>query len=109
MATQLTVTRGDNLETQNLNITSATLDFSNLSCTGEIRSHPDGTLIHRFVPTISGATTGSAVVYFDIPGSATKLFPPINLYGDIHFYSTGIYDRTFFQFRLNVELDTAHM
>ncbi len=110
MSTQLSVTRGDHLETQNLTITSATLDFSNLSCTGEIRKHPDSSeLVYRFVPTISGATTGSAVVYFDIPGSATKSFPPINLYGDIHFYSTGIYDRTFFQFRLDVGLDTAHM
>lgn len=109
MSTQLSVTRGDHLETQNLTITSDTLDFSNLSCTGEIRKYPDGDLIYQFSPTISGATTGSAVVYFDIPGSATKSFPPINLYGDIHFYSTGIYDRTFFQFRLDVGLDTTHM
>jgi hypothetical protein len=110
MATQLYVTRGDALGTQNLNITSSTLDFSNLSCTGQIRNHPDSfDYLYQFVPTISGATTGQAVVYFDIPGSVTKTFPPLNLYGDIHFYSTGIYDRTFFQFRLDVSLDTAHM
>lgn len=109
MATQLYVTRGDALGTQNLNITSSTLDFSNLSCTGEIRFHPDSEWYYRFVPTISGATTGQAVVYFDIPGSVTKTFPPLNLYGDIHFYSTGIYDRTFFKFRLSVELDVANM
>ena len=109
MSTQLYVIRGDDLGTQNLNITSDTLDFSNLSCTGEIRLHPDSEWVYRFVPTISGATTGSAVVYFDLPGSVTKSFPPINLYGDIHFYSTGISDWTIFQFRVDVSLDVAHM
>jgi hypothetical protein len=110
MSTQLSVTRGDNLGTQTVTLTSASLDYSNLSCTGELRKHPDSeSTLYRFVPTISSATTGSAVVYFDLPGSVTKTLPPINLYGDIHFYSTGILDQTLFQFRLDVSPDVSHM
>lgn len=109
MATQLTVIRGDDLGTQSINLTSSYLDFSNISCTGEIRPHPDGNLLYQFVPVVSYAGFGSGLVYFDIPGSATKNFPPINLYGDIHFYSTGISDRTLFEFRLDVLPDVTHL
>lgn len=108
MATQLSVIRGDDLGTQTLTISSETLDFSNILCSGQIRPHPDGNLIYEFMPTVLTETTGSCVVYFDIPGSVTRSFPPINLYGDVHFYSTGISDRTLFEFRLNVLPDVTH-
>jgi hypothetical protein len=109
MATQLSVIRGDDLGTQTINLTSSTLDFSNITCTGAIRPHPDGNLIYQFLPVVATGTVGTGVVYFDIPGSATRGFPPINLYGDIHFYSTGISDRTFFEFRLDVLPDVTHL
>lgn len=109
MATQLTVIRGDRLGTQTLNITSSTDDFSNLSCSGQLRAHPDGNLIHQFEPLVYAAGTGAATVVFDIEGSDTKTFPPINLYGDIHFYSTGIFNKTLFQFRLDVLPDVTHV
>ena len=109
MATQLTVIRGDTLGTQNINFTSLTDDFSNLECTGQIRTHPDGNLLHQFVPTVEYAEPYSGSVYFGIPASVTKSFPPINLYGDIHFYATGISDQTLFEFRLNVLPDVTHL
>jgi len=31
------------------------------------------------------------------------------LYGDIHFYATGIKDQTLFEFRLNVLPDVTHL
>lgn len=108
MATQLSVIRGDDLGTQTLTINSETLDFTNLICSGQIRPHPDGNLIYEFMPTVLTGTVGSSIVYFDIPGSVTRSFPPINLYGDVHFYSTGISDRTLFEFRLNVLPDVTH-
>lgn len=109
MATQLTVIRGDDLGTQTVTLSSAYLDFSNITCTGQIRPHPDGNLLYQFIPTVSSAVSGSSTVYFDIPGYITKTFPPINLYGDIHFYSTGISDRTLFEFRLDVLSDVTHL
>ena len=108
-ATQLSVIRGDHLCTQNINLTSSSDDFTNMTCTGQIRTHPDGDLVYQFVPTISYADPYSGSVYFDISGYYTKNFPPINLYGDVHFYSTGIKNRTLFQFRLNVLPDVAHI
>ena len=95
MATQLSVTRGDYFGTQTINLSSSTDDFSGLECTGQLRAHPDGDLLHEFVPTVAYAEQYSGSVTFDIPASATKNFPPINLYGDVHFYSTGIKDQTF--------------
>ena len=109
MATQLSVIRGDDLGTQTITLNSDALDFSNIVCTGQLRPHPDGNLIYQFVPIVASATSGSAVVYFDIPGSITRSFPPINLYGDVHFYSTGISDRTLFEFRLDVLPDVTHL
>jgi len=109
VATQLSVIRGDYLCTQTVNLSSATDDFTGLDCTGQIRAHPDGNLIHQFVPTVSYAEQYSGSVYFEIPGSVTKGFPPINLYGDIHFYATGIKDQTLFEFRLNVLPDVTHL
>jgi hypothetical protein len=109
MATQLSVIRGDYLCTQTVNLSSATDDFSNLSCTGQIRAHPDGNLLYQFIPTVAYAAYQSGSVYFDIPASVTKGFPPINLYGDVHFYSTGIKDQTLFEFRLNVLPDVTHL
>jgi len=109
MATQLSVIRGDDLGTQTVNLSSSILDFSNITCTGEVRPHPDGNLLHQFVPTVLTGTFGTGIVYFDIPGAVTRTFPPINLYGDIHFYSTGILDRTLFEFRLNVLPDVTHL
>ncbi len=109
MATQLSVIRGDTLGTQTINLSSSTDDFSNLSCTGELRAHPDGDLVYQFVPTVDYAAPLSGSVYFDIPASVSKNFPPINLYGDVHFYSTGISDQTLFQFRLNVLPDVTHL
>lgn len=109
MATQFSVIRGDYFPAQILNLSSATDDFSNLSCTGEIRPYPDGPLLYQFVPTISYAERYSGSLYFDIPSSVTRSFPPINLYGDLHFYSTGINDITLFEFRINVLEDVTHM
>lgn len=109
MATQLTVIRGDDLCGQVINLSSTTDDFSNLSCTGQIRTHPDGNLICQFIPTVLYAAPYSGSVYFSIPASETKNFPPINLYGDIHFYSTGITNKTLLSFRLNVLPDVTHI
>ena len=52
---------------------------------------------------------GTGIVEFGIPSSITKSLPPINLYGDLHFYSTGIQDRTLFEFRLDVLADVTHL
>jgi hypothetical protein len=109
MATQLSVIRGDTFPSQIITITSSEFDFSNITCTGQIRPHPDGNLIYQFVPTIISGGLYTGVVGFNIPSSATKNFPPINLYGDLHFYSTGILDRTLFEFRLNVLPDVTHL
>lgn len=109
MATQLSVIRGDYLCTQTINLSSDTDDFSNLSCTGQIRPHPDGDLLYQFVPTIEYAAPYSGAVSFTIPASVTRNFPPINLYGDIHFYAPDIKDRTLFEFRLNVLADVTHL
>jgi hypothetical protein len=108
MAIQLSVIRGDDLGTQTITLNSEVLDFTNVICSGQLRPHPDGNLIYQFVPTVATGTVGTGVVYFDIPGSVTRSFPPINLYGDIHFYSTGISERTLFQFRLDVLADVTH-
>lgn len=107
--TQLCVIRGDDLCGQTINLTSSTDDFSNLSCTGQIRTHPDGNLIYQFIPSVLYAAPYSGAVYFSVPSSVTKNFPPINLYGDIHFYSTGITNKTLFSFRLNVSSDVTHL
>ena len=109
MATQLSVIRGDDLGSQTINLSSSILDFSNMTCTGAVRPHPDGNLLYQFLPTVVTATFGTGVVYFDIPGGVTRTFPPINLYGDIHFYSTGMLDRTLFEFRLDVLPDVTHL
>lgn len=109
MATQLTVIRGDTFGTQTINLSSSTDDFSGLSCTGQLRAHPDGDLIYQFVPTIDYAEQLSGSVYFVIPATETKKFPPLNLYGDIHFYATGIKDQTLFEFRLNILPDVTHI
>jgi hypothetical protein len=108
MAIQLSVIRGDDLGTQTITLNSEVLDFTNVICSGQLRPHPDGNLIYQFVPTVATGIVGTGVVYFDIPGSTTRSFPPINLYGDIHFYSTGISERTLFQFRLDVLADVTH-
>jgi hypothetical protein len=110
MATQFSVIRGDIFPTQCITLTSTDgVDFSNITCTGQIRPHPDGNLIYQFVPTVVTGVPGTGIIEFYIPGSATKNFPPINLYGDIHFYSTGIYDRTLFEFRMNIVADVTHI
>jgi hypothetical protein len=114
VATQLTVIRGDKLETQTVNLTSSVDDFTDLVCTGQLRPHPDGDLIYQFVPTVEYAAPTSGSVFFSIPGSDTKSFPPINLYGDIHFTctgdsSSGIYNQTLFEFRLDVQADVTHL
>jgi len=109
MATQLTVIRGDTLCEESVTVTSTDLDFTNFSCTGQIRPHPDGNLIYQFVPTIVSGVDGTGVITFSIPSSATKAFPPINLYGDIHYYSPTFDDRTLFEFRLNVLPDVTHL
>lgn len=108
MATQLSVIRGDIFPNQTITVTSSDLDFTNIACTGQLRPHPDGNLIHQFIPTVVTGVLGTGVIEFYIPGSITKNFPPINLYGDLHFYSTGINDRTLFEFRLNVLPDVTH-
>jgi hypothetical protein len=108
VATQLSVIRGDTLLTQTINLTSATDDFTGLICSGQIRAHPDGYLLHSFNPTVVYAAPYSGSVYFSIPSSVTQGFPPINLYGDIHFYATGILDQTLFQFRLDVSPNVTH-
>jgi hypothetical protein len=92
MAIQLSVIRGDTFPTQTVTVTSDVLDFTNIVCTGQLRPHPDGNLLYQFVPTV---VTGG--------------FPPINLYGDLHFYSTGIMDRTLFEFRLEVQQDVTQL
>ncbi len=51
----------------------------------------------------------TGIVEFSLPSNVTKTFPPINLYGDIHFYSTGIQDLTLFEFRLNVLPDVTQL
>ena len=109
MATQLSVKRGYYFGTQTVNLSSSTSDFTDLECTGQIRSHPDGDLLYQFVPDVAYAEQYSGSVTFDIPASETKNFPPINLYGDIHFYATGIKDQTLFEFRLNVLPDVTHL
>ena len=109
MATQLTVIRGDTFPTQTITVTSDSLDFTNIVCSGQIRPHPDGNLLHTFVPTIVSGINGTGVVEFSFPSSVTKTLPPINLYGDLHFYSTGIQDRTLFEFRLDVLADVTHL
>ncbi len=109
MATQLTVIRGDRLGNQTLNISSSTDDFSDITCSGHLRAHPDGHLLHEFEPIVFSAGTGAAIVHFDLEGSVTKNLPPINLYGDVHFYSTGIFNKTLFEFRLNVLPDVTHI
>ena len=105
---QLSVIRGDDLNSQNINITSASLDFSNITCSGEIRTHPDGDLLYQFMPTVVSGGIGGAKVQFGITATATRNFPPINLYGDVHFYSTGIGNQTLFNFRLDVTPDVTH-
>lgn len=114
MATQLTVIRGDTLCTQTINLASTTDDFTDLVCTGQLRPHPDGDLVYQFVPTIEYAGPLSGSVYFSIPGSDTKNFPPINLYGDVHFNCTGnstsgVDNQTLFEFRLDVKADVTHL
>jgi hypothetical protein len=109
MATQLSVIRGDTFPTETVTVTSETLDFTNITCTGQIRPHPDGYLLYTFVPTVISGLNGTGVVQFSIPSSVTRNFPPINLYGDLHFYSTGILDRTLFEFRLNVQQDVTQL
>jgi hypothetical protein len=106
---QLNVIRGDYLCAQTVNLLSSVDDFTGLTCTGHIRSHPDGNLLYQFVPTVVSGVSGAATVNFDIPASITKSFPPINLYGDIEFYANDIKDSTLFQFRLNVSPDTTHI
>ena len=100
MATQLTVIRGDTLCTQTINLASTTDDFTDL--------------VYQFVPTIEYAGPLSGSVYFSIPGSDTKNFPPINLYGDVHFNCTGnstsgVDNQTLFEFRLDVKADVTHL
>jgi len=109
MATQLTVIRGDTFPTQTITVTSDSLDFTNIVCSGQIRPHPDGNLLYTFAPTIVSGINGTGVVQFSFPSSVTKTLPPINLYGDLHFYSTGIQDRTLFEFRLDVLADVTHL
>lgn len=109
MATQLSVIRGDYLSTQTINLSSSTDDFTDLACTGQVRTHPDGDLLYQFVPSVSYATQYSGAVTFDIPADETKNFPPINLYGDIHFYAPDIKDQTLFEFRLDVLPDVTHL
>lgn len=109
MATQLSVIRGDYLCTQTINLSSNDDNFTDLSCTGQIRTHPDGPLIHQFTPDIIYAEYLSGQVQFDISGQFTRNFPPINLYGDVHFFSTGIKNQTYWSFRLNVLPDVTHL
>lgn len=109
MATQLTVIRGDTFPTQTITVTSDSLDFTNIVCSGQIRPHPDGNLLYTFVPTIVSGINRTGIVEFSFPSSVTKTLPPINLYGDLHFYSTGIQDRTLFEFRLDVLADVTHL
>jgi hypothetical protein len=109
MATQLSVIRGDTLCTETVTIVAEDIDFTNFTCTGQIRPHPDGNLLYTFVPTIITGVMGTGQVQFNIPSSVTKSFPPINLYGDIHYYATGFDDRTFLEFRLNVLPDVTHI
>ena len=61
------------------------------------------------MPTIVSGINGTGVVQFSFPSSVAKTLPPINLYGDLHFYSTGIQDRTLFEFRLDVLADVTHL
>ena len=49
MATQLSIIRGDTFPTQTITVTSANLDFANITCTGQLRPHPDGNLLYTFV------------------------------------------------------------
>ena len=109
MATQLSIIRGDTFPTQTITVTSENLDFSNITCTGQLRPHPDGNLLYTFVPTVVSGLSKTGVVEFSFPASVTRSFPPINLYGDLHFYSTGIQDRTLFEFRLEVLPDVTHL
>jgi hypothetical protein len=109
MATQLTVIRGDTFPTQTITVTSDSLDFTNIVCTGQIIPQPDGNLLYTFVPTIFSGINGTCIFEFSFPSSVTKTLPPINLYGDLHFYSTGIQDRTLFEFRLDVLADVTHL
>ena len=109
MATQLSIIRGDTFPTQTITVTSANLDFANITCTGQLRPHPDGNLLYTFVPTVVSGLFKTGVVEFSFPSSVTKGFPPINLYGDLHFYSTGIMDRTLFEFRLDVQQDVTQL
>lgn len=109
MATQLSVIRGDYFGTQTVNLSSSSDDYTGLSCTGHIRTHPDGSLLHQFVPTVVSGVSGAATVTFSLAPSVTKTFPPINLYGDIEFYASGINSSTLYEFRLNVLPDTTHL
>ena len=109
MATQLRINRGDALNSETITVYSSCLDFSNATCTGHIRAHPDGNLIHQFVPTIVSGVLGTGKVRFSIDGSASKSFPPINLYGDLHFYTPSFKDLTLFKFRLEVDADTTQL
>ena len=109
MAIQLSVIRGDTFPTQTVTVTSEILDFTDIVCTGQIRPHPDGNLLYQFTPTIVTGVYQTGIVEFSIPASITRAFPPINLYGDLHFYSTGIMDRTLFEFRLNVLPDVTQL
>jgi len=108
VATQLSVIRGDTLSTQTINLTSATDDFTGLTCSGQIRAHPDGYALYTFNPTVVYAAAYSGSIYFSVPSSVTRSLPPINLYGDIHFFATGILDQTLFQFRLDVSPNVTH-
>jgi hypothetical protein len=109
MAIQLSVIRGDTFPTQTVTVTSDVLDFTNIVCTGQLRPHPDGNLLYQFVPTVVTGFLKTGVVEFSFPSSVTRGFPPINLYGDLHFYSTGIMDRTLFEFRLEVQQDVTQL
>jgi hypothetical protein len=102
MAKQLTVIRGDTLPDQTEQVFSNILDFTNVTCTGQIRTHPDGPMLYQFTPTVVSGLLGTGVFLYSIPANITKTLPPINLYGDIycHLPSTGF--RTFGEFRLNV-------
>lgn len=109
MATQLTVIRGDTLPDQTVEVFSDVLDFTNVTCTGQLRTHPDGNLLYQFVPTVVSGVLGTGVFLYNIPSSTTKSLPPINLYGDIHCYLPTTGDRTFGEFRLNVLQDVTQL
>jgi hypothetical protein len=109
MATQLSVIRGDTFPVQTVSTFSSVLDFTNMTCTGQLRTHPDGNLLYQFIPTVVSGLLGTGVVTYSIPSSATKTFPPLNLYGDIHYYLPTTGDRTLHEFRLNVVQDVTQL